>query len=64
MGAGCSWRELWRDLRDLQGAGAFALLSRDNMLAELCRALLTSGHFKLAKSYLQVLSCQVTMLSI
>ena len=48
------WLEAWRDLRELQGAGAFALLTREAMLAELCRALLRGGHFSLAQSYLQV----------
>lgn len=51
----CRWLELWRDLRELQGAGAFALISKENMLAELCGALLRGGHFKLARSYLQAL---------
>ena len=48
------WLEAWRDLRELQGAGAFALLTKEAMLAELCRALLRGSHFSLAQSYLQV----------
>lgn len=51
------WLELWRDLRELQGAGAFELLSKENMLAQLCGALLRGGHFKLARSFLQVPPC-------
>ena len=50
------WLELWRDLRELQGAGAFALLTKENMLAQLCGALLRGGHFKLARSFLQVIA--------
>ena len=46
--------EAWRDLRELQGAGAFAQLTKKAMLAELCRALLLGGRFSLAQSYLQV----------
>ena len=50
----CRWLEAWRDLRELQSAGAFAVLTKEAMLAELCRALLRGSHFSLAHSYLQV----------
>ena len=50
----CRWLELWRDLREVQGSGAFALLTKENMLAQLCCALLRGGHLKLARSFLQV----------
>lgn len=54
--------ELWRDMRDLQEAGAFALVSREHLLAELCRTLLRNGHFRLAKAYLQVRSLRLSHL--
>lgn len=41
-------------MREMQDAGVFGLFSKQNLLAELCRALLRSGHFRLAKAYLQV----------
>jgi hypothetical protein len=49
--------ELWRDLREMREAGALAYLSKENMLAELCRTLLRNGHFRLARAYLQACPC-------
>lgn len=45
------WSEVWRMLRELQ-AGAWASLPATEALAELCRALLRCGNWRLARSYL------------
>lgn len=42
---------MWRMLKELQ-AGTWAGISAVNMLAELCRALLRSGNWRLAQQHL------------
>lgn len=42
---------MWRMLKELQ-AGTWASISAVNMLAELCRALLRSGNWRLAQQHL------------
>ncbi|KAK9810372.1 hypothetical protein WJX72_009621 [[Myrmecia] bisecta] len=45
------WTEVWRQLKELQEC-ALPFLPRQDILAELCRALLRCGHFRVAKGYL------------
>lgn len=45
------WMVLWRDLTTLQEK-AFPFLEKEYLLDELCRGLLQSGKFSLAKNYL------------
>ena len=45
------WGEVWRTVRELQ-AGAWSSLPAAEVLAELCRALLRCGNWRLAQQYL------------
>ena len=45
------WTETWRQLRVLQET-AWPFVSKQELLAELCRSLLLCGQWKLARSYL------------
>ncbi|KAK9794040.1 hypothetical protein WJX73_010101, partial [Symbiochloris irregularis] len=45
------WADVWRMLKELQ-AGVWSGISAVNMLAELCRALLRCGNWRLAQQHL------------
>lgn len=42
---------MWQSFKTLQGT-VWQQASRQDLLVELCRALLAAGHWKLARSYL------------